>query len=113
MSTFNQSGPLSAHRLFALQLELECKAIDHANQLQCIPCANPDDVPRYLIVTDGTTYTSYVDADLPAAVRGPSSALRPSRRFTTHSSSTPSWAATHSTLSDLHGCCAAQRGPIP
>ena len=69
MATFNPMGPLSAYQLFALQLELECKAIDHANQLQRIPCANPDDVPRYLIVTDGTTYTSYVDAGLPPAVR--------------------------------------------
>ena len=69
MSPFNQPRPLSAHQLFALQLELECKAIVHANQLQHIPCANPDDVPRYLVVTDGTAYTSYVDAGLPPAVR--------------------------------------------
>ena len=69
MSPFNQPRPLSAHQLFALQLELECKAIVHGNQLQHIPCANPDDVPRYLVVTDGTAYTSYVDAGLPPAVR--------------------------------------------
>jgi len=69
MSPSNLPGPLSAQRLLALQLELECIAIDSERRLRRIPCANPDDIPRLLVIGDGTRCWSYLRADLPSDLR--------------------------------------------
>lgn len=81
MPTIEYCEPWQPQRLTKLQLELECIAVEHGNLLVRIPCANPDDIPRFLVTNSGDIYRSYFRHDLPQRVLHELEKLAPQEAF--------------------------------
>ena len=75
---------LDIGRLIELQLELECKKVLDGNLLIPIPCAEPDDIPRFLVLSHQQGYTVYFRHDLPAELRCHLAALPLAQAFSDH-----------------------------
>ena len=72
---------LNSRELIELQLELECKRVVDDNRLVRIPCAHPDDIPRFLIAYHDTSFTPFFHQNLPEYLRSQLTALSPEQAF--------------------------------
>ncbi|MBZ0286582.1 MAG: GNAT family N-acetyltransferase [Anaerolineae bacterium] len=68
---------MNAEELIRIHLELECVGIDEDGDLYRIPCAAPDDLPRFYIAHYKEGYSRHFRQDLPAQLREQLLALMP------------------------------------
>lgn len=64
-----------------MQIELECKGVEAGDSLVRIPCAEPDEIDRFLVTLHDGAYTAYFRHDLPAHTRERLAALPPAQAF--------------------------------
>jgi hypothetical protein len=75
---------MAAGQLTELQLELECIGVDSGNLLIRVPCANPDNIARFLVVHHDDAYTVYFRHDLPHHIREALAALPHKHAYEDH-----------------------------
>lgn len=72
---------LNSKELIELQLELECKRVVDDNTLIRIPCAHPDDIPRFLVAHHDSSFITFFHHDLPTYLRSQLTALSPEQAY--------------------------------
>lgn len=63
--------------LIKIHLELECIGVNKSSQLHQIPCADPDDLPRFYIAHHDKGYSRYFRQDLAVSICNQLLALAP------------------------------------
>ncbi|MFX0206024.1 MAG: GNAT family N-acetyltransferase [Candidatus Hodarchaeota archaeon] len=73
---------MDVQELIRLQLELECKNLNEAGDIVPIPCPNPDDIPRILVIKHKDGYNVFFRYDLPSPLRASLTTVSPRVLFT-------------------------------
>ncbi|MFX0114381.1 MAG: GNAT family N-acetyltransferase [Candidatus Hodarchaeota archaeon] len=75
---------MNAWDLIKIQLELECKGVNAQGDIIPVPCPNPDDIARLMVLKYDDDYAVFFRYDFPSVFRSSLAALLPKTLFTEH-----------------------------